>query len=404
MVADTLTLEDIAQASAELARRGLTPVHIEAEGDGGHSGGGLGKISFLKFLDRTPVANPRRASKKHLPIFTAQLSIMLETGTTVANSMTAIKNQVACPHWRELISRISQHVEEGGSMASGVGAFPEVFDPLYVSMISAGETSGNLSMIFKRLADLSNQSDRIRSKVVSAMIYPALLTVIAISVLCVLIFFVLPRFEGVFEEMNVDLPGSTKAFLALSHFVRGNLLITLVGLAAVITAIVFWFKSEAGRRFVARFSIKMPIVGPLVSSIINARIFRLIGLLVSANITLVEALELTAHSVKNYLYAELIEEMHENILQGLSMHDVMRRSPLVPSSTAAMVHTGEDNGKIGEIMTMLADYLDDRNDTQVSTLTSVLEPLILIFMGMVIGTVAMSLVLPMFDLSKIAGR
>ena len=401
IVADVLTVDSRDEACAELARRGLTPVHLEGQRQAASTR--AAGMPILAWLSGNQEPDPKKASKRQLPFFTAQMSILLETGTTVASALEAIGRQVSCPHWSALTGQLRKHVEEGGSLASAVGTCPTVFDPVYSNMISAGEKAGNMSEIFRRLAELARQSGRIRSKVVSAMIYPALLTVIAISVVITLVFFVLPRFEALFEELGVDLPASTKAFLAVSHVCREQALIVVPLVAGAIAGIVYWLRSANGRRLIQTISIKLPLVGTLISSIIIARVFRLFGLLVTSNVSLVESLELTASSMQNYLYAKLLDDVRESVLEGRSMYEVLDSSPLMPASVAEMIHTGEENGKLGKVATMLADHLDDSNETQVNTLTSILEPAVLIVMGGIIGTVVMSLVLPMFDLSKISG-
>jgi len=405
VVTDTVVADDADQAYSELTRRGLTPVRIETA-DAGRSKSAnnfrLTNILRARWLDRTNRVDPRRASRKHLPFFTAQMSVLLATGTTVIAALGALERQVACPHWRELINRLAHHVEQGGSLASAVGNYPMVFDPVYSNMIAAGESSGKLDEIFARLARLSQQGDRVRSKVISALIYPALLTLIATAVVIVLTFFILPRFEDVFAEMKVDLPSSTRAFLAVSRVVRRHMLLVLLATATFITTLVYWLCSTSGRRFINVVELKLPIIGPLISSIINARIFRLIGLLANSDVPLIEALQLTAASTKHHLYLRLLQQMHAKVLQGESMYEVLQGTDLVPASLAEVVHTAENNGQIGAVLTMLADHLDDQNETKVGALTSLLEPLILVLMGLVIGTVVISLVLPMFDLSRIA--
>lgn len=400
MVADTLTVDDRSEAYAELTRRGLTPLRIRERSE---AAAVKGPLAFLRQGDNAGmVGEPRRASRKELPFFTSQLAIMLETGTPVAPSLLALKQQVTCPHWRELIGQLHRFVEEGGTLAAAMAQYATVFDPVYVAMISAGEASGKLSKILGRLASVSRQGARIRGKIISAMIYPSLLTVIAFSVVMVLIFFVLPRFSAVFEDMKVDLPGSTRALLAISSFVLNHAVLSLVIVVGLIAGVVWWLRSQVGRRMIASAQVRLPIVGPLYISLTNARIFRLLGLLLESSVSLLEALGLIRVAMRHEQYAQLMQRIYDNVLNGRSIHEVLMRSPLVMPSMAQMIHTGEDNGRVGMVMTMLADYLDDQNETKVSMLTSIMEPIILIFMGLVIGTVAMALVLPLFDLSRIS--
>jgi len=402
LVNDSLVVEQANEAYAELTRRGLTPVRIKETAQGVAGSSSLLK-ALLRRLNSSGSGDPKKASKRELPLFTTQMAILLETGTPVAASLDALARQLSSPNWRMLVTDLGRGVEEGATLASAVGAYPEVFDPVYSSMIAAGEASGNLSRILSRLADLSRQADRMRNKLISAMIYPALLTIIALTVMSVLIFFVLPRFAGIFEEMNVDLPGSTKALMAISDFARQRTFLMLIGIGGMVTILVSYLRSQHGRRFVARNSLRLPIAGALIASLINARVFRLLSLLVESSVPLIEALELTIKSTKHYLYAELITKVHDNVLNGRSMHETFAQSDLIPASITQMVRTGEENGEIGKVTSMLADYLDDKNETKISMLTSIMEPVILIFMGLVIGTIAISLVLPMFDLSRISG-
>ncbi|MBN1764449.1 MAG: type II secretion system F family protein [Sedimentisphaerales bacterium] len=408
IVADTLSAENLSQAQAELSRRGLTPVRINPRGKTVFGKGGI--LNLPAWLSgpfsSTAPAEAKKASRNEVAFFTSQLAIMLETGTPVAASLEAIEKQFASAknkrHWCVLVGQMHQHVEEGGTLASATAQYPKVFDPIYTSMISAGESTGNLTKILNRLADVSRQSDRLRHKLISAMIYPVLLSIICLVVTIVLTFFVLPRFADIFVEMKVTLPRTTKTMLAISALVRQNMLIAVVLISAVTGSIVFWLRSQRGRRFIARTSLKIPIIGELITSLIIARILRMLGLLVESSVPLLESLKLTINSTRHYLYCHLIGEMHESVLQGQSMHEVMSHSRLVPPSIAQMVQTGENNGKIGRVMTMLADYLDDRNEIRISTMTSIMEPVILIFMGLIVGTLVISLVLPLFDLSRIS--
>ncbi|MCH9022262.1 MAG: type II secretion system F family protein [Planctomycetes bacterium] len=402
IVKDRLTVEDMSAAKAEIARRGLTAVRVhQAHSRGLGNKGKLG--SFLKQGSNPSKPNPKKASKRELSFFTTQMSIMLETGTPVASSLSALEKQMSCPHWKYVVGELFRHVAEGGSLATAVGLFPRLFDSLYSSMISAGESSGKLPEILTRLADITRQADRLKGKIKSAMIYPILLVVVSTMVLAVLTFFVLPRFGDIFTEMKVDLPASTKGMLAVSELIRENFLLALLGGGAALFGLVYWLMSDPGRKFVARYSLKLPIAGELISSLINARIFRLLGLLIESNVPLLDSLKLVRASIGHYMYSDMVQAVHDEVLVGRPMYESMQKSGLVPPSIVQMVQTGEDSGRVGRVMTMLADYLDDRNETQISTLTSIMEPVILIFMGLFIGTIAVSLVLPMFDLSTISG-
>ncbi|MCK5269452.1 MAG: type II secretion system F family protein, partial [Sedimentisphaerales bacterium] len=344
IVTDTLMVDDVTQVQAELSNRGLVPISVKTGTSSAIGRSGL-KDLLTGLTNGIDKVNPKRASRRELPFFTAQLAILLETGTPVAASLTAIERQLTNPHWRMIVAQMRQHVEEGGTLTSAASLYPHIFDSVFTSMISAGETSGNLSEILNRLADLSRQADRLKSKLISAMIYPALLTLISLAVMMILIFFVLPRFVTVFEELNVKLPATTKALLSVSSFAREYTLLAAGLLSAVIVSIVFALRSKSGKRFRTRTLLKIPIAGPLSSALINARIFRLMGLLIESSVPLLDALELTRTATVNYLYTDLIGRMHTSVLNGCTMNEVMLTSKLIPPSIAQMVQTGEENGQ-----------------------------------------------------------
>lgn len=396
---DTLTVDDADEAYAELTRRGLTPLNIQPRGRTA-SGGLLGR--FVRRKEVTE-GNPRHAKRSELPFFTSQLAIMLETGTPLAAALESLSEQMTCPHWQALISQLHRQVEEGSSLAHAAGVYDHVFDPIFIAMIAAGEASGKLSHILTRLANLTRRSSRLRHKVIAAMIYPAMLTGIAISTICLMIFFVLPRFAVVFSDMNVQLPSSTRLLLTLSNATRSHPFISLLLGIGIITALVLFHRSKRGKTWRARISLRLPIFGALIIDTINARIYRMIALLTEASVPLLETLELTRTATRNPAYTTLLTQAHENVLNGRTMYEVFSASRLIPPSQARMIHTGEQNAQIGMVTGMLADYLDDINETKVGMLTSIMEPILLICMGLLIGGVAISLVLPMFDLSRIAG-
>ncbi len=409
IVQDNLEVDDINQVVPELVRRGLTPVHIgkSAATSAAHHTSGTIRQAIQGILNSshssTSGASPCKASRKMLPFFTTQLAILLDTGTQLADSLKAIERQMTCPHWQLLTKNLHAHVEKGGTLSSALEMYPKMFDHVYVSMICAGEQSGKLSEILNRLSTISQQSERLRNKVVSAMIYPCLLTCIAIGAIITMIFFVLPRFESVFSDMNVELPSSTKTLMDISHFARDHFFVFTGAIIAVIASVVFLIRSNAGKHFIAKYSLKIPGVGKLISSLIIARMLRLTGLMVDANVSLLEAIDLTRKATKNYLYKDLMTKIYDNVMNGRTMYEAMLESDLIPASVSQMIRTGEENSQIAKVMTMLADYFDDKNETQVATLASIMEPMILIVMGSVIGTIAISLVLPMFDISRISG-
>ncbi len=401
VIRNTIAVNNVSQVYVELKRMGLIPVRISPAVQTET----VWKRYWGQILKKSGYSNepdPRRAQQKHLPFFTTQMAIMLQAGTQLADVLNALEQQMACPHWKALAAELYRQVREGGNLASAMNTYSNVFDKIYVSMIAAGEKSGKMVSILNQLAAFSQRADRLRNKIISAMIYPLVLSMIAVGVLVVLLFFVLPRFENIFLEMKVNLPASTKMLLTVSAALRTNMVLSLAGLAGTIVGIVYWLRSAYGRRLIARTALRLPVIGLMIKSVQSARIMRLIGLLVEANVPLVDSLDLTRQACSNYLFRDMMQDVYDSVVNGHSMYEVMQSSGIMDSSVVQMVRTGEENSQIGQVTTMLAGYLDDRNETQIGMLTHIMEPLILVLMGTVIGGLAISLILPMFDLSQIS--
>ena len=279
-------------------------------------------------------------------------------------------------------------------------AHPSVFDDVARSLIAAGESTGNLSEMLSWLADMTQKQLRTRHLVIGAMIYPALLMTITIGVLALVILFVIPRFSGLFESLDVALPPSTAVLIALSGWLTQYWYVAGGATAVTVLSTCLWLRTPSGRRAWDTFILRLPKVGGLVRNFTTARLARLLGGLMQGNVPILDALDLSARSVRNCHYVALIKKAREAVTEGETLSSVFRQTDLINPSVYEAVHGGEQSGQIGPLLLHLADFLDEENEVTLRSLTSIIEPVILIVMGLLVGSVAMSLFLPLFDLTS----
>ncbi|MFM9996496.1 MAG: type II secretion system F family protein [Phycisphaerales bacterium] len=382
--------DDLAQATELLRRQNLFVSKIERGGDG------------------TSALAPRqtRSAGKNLRVvagFTRQLGVLVSTGTPVVEALGALERQAMDARFKAAVAQLRAKVEEGSSLAAAMEAQPHFFNAVARSLVAAGESSGKLDAMLTRLAELTRQQLRIRTALVGAMVYPCLLMVVALGVLTTMLVFVLPRFTGLFKTLNAPLPPTTKALMAVSEALTGYWFICVPAIVAAIGALVYWLKSPGGRRATDTFSISAPKLSTMTRNFATARLARLIGVLLESKVALLEALELTRQAFSNHHYIEMLRKAQEGVTRGEPLSQSLSASGLVAPSVCEAVRNGERTGQVGRVMLSMADFLDEENDVVVKSLTSILEPVILIVLGTVVGLVATSMFMPLFDLTSMTG-
>jgi type II secretory pathway component PulF len=387
-VADVIEARSAAEASDQLRRDGIFVLEIkEADASGGPAAAGVKKR----------VGQGTRL--KNLAIFTRQLQVLLATGTPLMQSLGALERQTADAGWQQVIGQVRAAVEDGSSLAAAMGQHPEYFDAICLSLVAAGESAGNLPSMLERLAVLTRKQLHVRRSIVGATIYPALLVVVALGVLIMLMTFVLPRFEDLFKSLDTPLPPTTKLLMGCSFILRAYWWAVGGGLLAGGFGGWTWFKSEAGRRTVQTAVLHLPQFGPIVKSFSTARIARLLGILLQGRVPLIDALKLTEGACGNHQYAKLVADACDAVTRGESLAAAFSDSRLISPSVQEAILSGERSGQLGPLLTTLADFLEEQNEVTVKSLTSILEPLILMALGLLVGVIAVSMFLPLFDLT-----
>lgn len=343
------------------------------------------------------LANPRRLS-----MFTQQMSMLLGAGAGVVPSLAAIERQVSRGGWRDVIAAVRAEVEGGVSLAEALAKFPNRFDGVMRSMVAAGESSGRLPELFARLARMTRQQASIRNQLISASIYPLLLLVLAAAVVGGMMGFVLPRFAVLFSNLRVELPASTAYLIAVGAWLGPNWPWVVLAIGAVGIGSVVCIRTEKGMEIRDSLMVGLPGLGTVTRRIVVARLLRIWGLLLESRIPLLEAMKLSRGTTENRVFQRLFDQLEEAVTGGKSMVPVLENSKLITPAIVEGINTGEASGKMSVAILFLADQMDAENEQLVHALMRIVEPVILIVMGVVVGAVAISLFLPLFDIASAA--
>lgn len=326
-----------------------------------------------------------------------QLQVLVASGTTLSQALAAVERQTKRPDWKAIVEYLRAEVDEGSPLSQAMRG-SGCFDAVALSLVQAGETSGNMPLMLSRLAELKRRQLKLRSQVVGAMIYPAMLITMGFNVLLVMLLFVIPRFSGLFATLNSPLPPTTKMLMAASVQLQLNWPWYLGGAVAAVVAVVATVKSKPGKEFAEQQSLNLPLFGPLMRSLISARIARMLGTLLDSKVPLLDSLALTREGADNSQYAALISRCEDAVARGQPLSSVLDSTDLISPTVQEAVRNGEQTGQIGAPLVQLAEFLDEENDVILKTVTGILEPSILIVLGVLVGGMAISIFLPMFDL------
>lgn len=376
---------------AEIAARGLTSNVQFGETrrwSGGLGFGGKGKTARLRDVS----------------VFLRQLSVLVATGTPMVDAISALERQITPGEWRGVVEAMRKAIEEGRQLSDAMAQHPRYFDPVCRSLIAAGESGGQLDQMLVRLSQLVRQSLKIRSNLAGAMVYPSLLICVSIGVMGAMFGFVLPRFEGLFQTLEAPLPPTTKFLMGISVWVRSYWWALLGAMIAAGVGAKVWLATPAGRRWLHVMVVKLPQLGRVVRALATARIARVMGVLLTGKVPLLETLQLTREATGNLCYADLIAAAEDRVIRGENVSAAFAASRLVPASVTEAIRSGEKTGQLASVLTNIADYLDEDNEVVIRSLTSIIEPLILLALGLVVGFMAISMFLPLFDLTSGANR
>ena len=336
-----------------------------------------------------------------LVVFTRQLATMIDAGLAMVQSLQALAEQTTNKVMRDVIKDVCSRVEGGDSFSAALVKHPKVFNRLYVCMVDAGEKGGLLAEILARLATYLENTARLRKKVKSAMMYPTVVTVVAIAITIFLLVKVVPVFGDIFKGFNAKLPAPTLFLITVSEFLQKTIIYLLPVMAGLVYGWFAYIKTKQGREFWDRTRIKLPIFGAIAHKICLARFTRTLASLIRSGVPILEVLNIVANTCGNVIMEKAIRTASADIERGDSISNSLGKHPIFPTMIVRMITAGEQTGKIDSMLERVADFLDEEIETTLSGLTSLIEPLLIVFLGVVIGGIVICMFLPIFKMSEI---
>lgn len=361
-------------------------------GGGFLSAGAATEINFSKYFERVSVGD--------IALVTRQMATLLGSGITLIETLTAIVDQVDTELLKRIYGQIKTEVNEGHSLADSMAKHPKVFSTLYVSMVRAGEASGALDEVLMRLADFTESEAKLKSKVMSAMLYPIIMVGVGAVIMMILFVVVIPRITKIFDQVKAELPLQTQILIFTADVIKGYWFILFPGIGVSIWAFFQWKKSEKGRPKWDAFSLKAPLFGSVVRLVAIARFSRTLATLLRAGVPVLKALDITKDVLNNVRLSAVVAEAREAIREGDSISAPLKKSGEFPPIVVHMVATGEKSGQLEKMLEHVADNYDFQVDQQVSKLTTLIEPIMIVGMGVAVAFIVFSILLPILQLSQ----
>lgn len=350
---------------------------------------------------RGPVPGAKKIVYQLLPSFSRQLAAMLQAGMPIVAALTALEEQQDNPHFKTVITQVRANIENGYSLSEALRPFPSIFDDLYVNMVRGGETGGQLAETIGRLAGFLEASAKLKRKVKSAMTYPTIVFSIAILIAILMILFIVPVFADMFTDFGAQLPGPTQFLINLSNGMRrgGPILLPVI----IVGVIVFkkWKATPSGAMTMDRMFLRMPVFGELITKVAAARFARTFAQLIHSGVPILTALEIVSGATGNKVVEAVILEARTHVERGDPLSVAMSGQTVFPKLVIRMMAAGEKTGKVDEMMDSIADFYDDEVETMLSGLTSLIEPFLMVFLGVIVGGILIGMFLPIFKMGEI---
>lgn len=357
-------------------------------------------ISRKKTELKIPFLKRERVRLKELAVYSRQLSVLIDSELPLIQSLAILAEQTKNNYFKEVITKVKEDVEAGSTLNQAKRKFPKIFDDLSCNLVSSAEQSGSLDLVMRRLAEYLEKIIKIRAKVRQAMIYPAAVVSFAVLVVIFLMWKVIPVFASIFLELGATLPFLTVVVLAISNFVQRYILFILFGFVALVFLFKYVRQTPQGRWTIDRAVLKMPLFGKILGKVALSRITRTLSTLLSGGVPMLESLKITSSTAGNVILEDQIMKARKRVAEGGSLTDSFKESGQFPFMLTQMVSVGEATGNLDEMLIKLADFYDEEVETSVSSLISILEPLLLIFVGGLVGIIVISMYLPIFSLMQ----
>ena len=342
--------------------------------------------------------------EKEIVVFTRQFATMIDAGLPLVQCLEILASQQENKVFKKALTEIRQSVEGGLTFAAALKQHPKIFTSLYANMVEAGEAGGILDTILNRLAAYMEKAMALKKKVKSAMIYPSTIITVAVVVVIFLLVFVIPTFKAMFEGFGATLPLPTLIVLELSRIVRGYFLVGIGAVVAVVVGLRWWYGTAAGRLAIDSFLLRTPVFGMLIRKVAVAKFTRTLGTLISSGVAILDGLDITARTAGNKVVELAVQRTRASIAEGKTIAEPLKASGVFPPMVVQMIAVGEQTGALDTMLGKIADFYDEEVDTAVTNLTALLEPMLMVFLGIVIGGVVIAMYLPIFKLVTVVGK
>jgi len=347
---------------------------------------------------KTPVRIGSKVKDKEMAIFLRQFSTMIDAGLPLVQCLNILAEQSESRNLRGVTGNVARTVEQGSTLAESLRKHPRTFDDLFTNMVDVGETGGILDVILQRLAGYVEKAAALKRKVKGAMVYPASIIGVAFLVIVFMLTFVIPTFATMFKEMGAELPLPTRIVIGLSDFVRSYILLIIAGLVGCVFALRSYYRTENGKSTIDALVLRVPIFGPLIRKVAVARFTRTLGTLVQSGVPILEGLRITAATAGNKVVEKAVLQCRAAVTEGKTLAEPLKISGVFPPMVTQMISVGEQTGALDAMLSKIADFYDDEVTTAVNTLTSLLEPIMIVFLGGVVGGLVVAMYLPIFKL------
>jgi type IV pilus assembly protein PilC len=346
-----------------------------------------------------------RVKSKVLTTFTRQLATLVDAGLPLLRGLRVLEKQERNPTLKNIIGELAVAIEGGSTFSEGLAQHPKVFNRLFVNMVKAGELGGVLEVVLNRLSEFMEKAQKIKGKVVAAMFYPIAVLVVATVILTILMVYVIPRFKEVFAGMldNAQLPAFTRLVLGISDVIKDHFIYTVIGIAIFVVIFLLFIRTKFGRKAFDKFKLKVPVVGPVVNKVAISRFTRTLGTLVSSGVPILQALTIVKETAGNVIIGNAVAAVHESVKEGETITAPLEASGVFPPMVISMVDVGEQTGALPEMLLKIADNYDDEVDNAVAAMTSLLEPIMIVFLAVIVGSIVIAMFLPLIELMNRVG-
>ncbi|HEX9060263.1 MAG TPA: type II secretion system F family protein [Clostridia bacterium] len=382
VISGEIKISDHNELAVLLKQKGFTPIEVQEK-------------NFLTDISQISIFK-KKISVKDLAVFCRQFAIVLEAGVPIATAMDVLRDQTSNPTLKSVLSDVYENIQKGISLSDSLGQHVDVFPEILINMVEAGEVSGQLDLVFSRLAESFEKDFKLRQKIKSTLTYPVILLVVAAIVIGVLMTFVVPTFASVLTGMNQKLPLYTEILVAVSSVFKNFWYVFLILIVLLIIGASYFAKTPSGKRFFGKLLITIPVISGVTRTIICARFTRNLGTLIGSGVLLIQAMEIVKKVIGNYVIAEKMDVVIDEIRKGKGLTQPLANMGYFPSMLVSMVRIGEESGSIDFSLDKSADFYDQEVETVLDQLTTLMEPLITIIMGVVVAFIILSIIIPMF--------